>query len=149
MRKNILLCCLFLCVSFTTQAQGWLTDLDEAKKIANEKNQKIILVFQGSDWNPLCIRFEKEMWNNTEFKEYAKEHFVLLKAEFTRKEENRLSEELQEKNSKLKDKYNLDGHFPFVVVLNKEGEALGNTGYKKVSPYMYIKVLNSFKSAKE
>lgn len=149
MRKTVLLCCLLVCVAFSTQAQEWLTDIDEAKKIANEKNRKIILVFQGSDWNGLCIRFEKEMWNNAEFKEYAQEHFVMLKAEFTRKEENRLSEELQEKNKALKEKYNLDGHFPFVVVLNKDGGALGNTGYKQVSPYMYIKVLNSFGSSNE
>jgi len=145
MRKNILLCCLFVCAAFTTQAQQWLTDIDEAKKLANEKNQKIILVFQGSDWNGLCIRFEKEMWTNPEFTAYALEHFVMLKAEFPRKIENRLSEELQEKNKKLVEKYNLDRDFPYVVVLDKEGEELGSTGYKDVSPYMYIKVLNSFK----
>ena len=144
MRKNILLCCLFICVIFSTQAQEWLTDIDEAKKVATEKNRKIILVFQGSDWNGMCKRLEKEMWSNAEFLAYAREHFVMLKADFPRRVENRLPEELQKKNKRLIDKYNRDGDFPLVVVLNKDGEMLGTTGYKKVSPYMYIKLLNSF-----
>lgn len=144
MRKIILLCCFFSCVTFSAQAQEWFTDIDEALKTASEKNRKIILVFQGSDWNGMCKRLEKEMWTNTEFREYAQEHFVMLKADFPRRAENRLTEEQQEKNKRLKEKYNLSGTFPHVVVLNKEGEVQGTTGYKKVSPYMYIKVLNSF-----
>jgi len=144
MRKIVLLCCLFMCVQFTTQAQEWLTDIDEAKKMASEKNRKIVLVFSGSDWSSLCLRLEKEMWTNQEFRDYANEHFVLLKADFPRREENRLTEEQQEKNTKLAEKYNLDGDFPHVVVLNKEGEVLGFTGYKDVSPYLYTKLLDSF-----
>jgi len=149
MRNSILLCCFFIGVIFTSQAQEWLTDIDEAKKIANEKNRKIVLVFSGSDWSSLCLRLEKEMWTNPEFIAYAKDNFVMLKADFPRREENRLTEVQQEKNKKLSEKYNLDGDFPHVVVLDKEGEVLGMTGYKKVSPYMYIKLLNSFKSASE
>jgi len=149
MRKIILLCCFFTCVIFSSQAQEWLTDIDEALKIASEKNRKIILVFQGSDWNGMCRRLEKEIWTNAEFRAYAKEHFVMLKADFPRRVENRLPEILQKKNKKLAEKYNLDGDFPLVVVLNKKGEMLGTTGYKKVSIYMYIKVLNSFGSSNE
>ncbi len=149
MRKNILLCCFFICAIVTLQAQEWHIDIDEAKKTANEKNRKIILVFQGSDWNGMCIRLNKEMWTNSEFKKYAQEHFVMLKADFPRRAENRLTEAQYKKNKKLKEKYNRDGDFPFVVILNKEGEVLGTTGYKKVSPYMYIKVLNSFGSSNE
>tara|TARA_R110002073_G_scaffold40547_5_gene115323 strand:- start:480903 stop:481352 length:450 start_codon:yes stop_codon:yes gene_type:complete len=149
MKNFILLCCFFLCVNFTTQAQDWLLDINEAKKQASEKNQKIILVFEGSDWNGIGIRLNNEMWTNAEFKKYAKEHFVMLKADFPRRSENRLSESQQEKNDKLAEEYNRDGIFPFVVVLNKSGDVLGTTGYKKVSPYMYIKVLNSFDPVKE
>ena len=149
MRKIILLCCFFSCVIFPTQAQEWLTDIDEALKIASTKNRKIILVFQGSDWNGMCRRLEKEMWSNAEFIAYAQEHFVMLKADFPRRVENRLPETLQKKNKKLAEKYNRDGDFPLVVVLDKQGQILGTTGYKKVTPYMYIKVLNSFGSTNE
>jgi len=144
MRKIILLCCFIIGAVTSSQAQEWLTDIDEAKKIASEKNRKIILVFQGSDWNGICIRLDKEMWSNHEFVTYAQDHFVMLKADFPRRAENRLSDEQLEKNKKLKKEYNLNGTFPHVVVLNKDGDVLGTTGYKKISPYMYIKVLNSF-----
>ena len=149
MRKFTLLCCILICATFPTQAQDWITDLDEAKKIANEKNRKIIVVFQGSDWNGICIRLNKEMWTNPEFQKYAKEHFVMLKADFPRRKENLLSKEQQEKNSKLADLYNLDRTLPLVAILNKNGDLLGTTGYKKVEPYKYIELLNFFKSAND
>ena len=145
MEKNRLLCCLLVCFAFTTQAQEWLTDFDQAKKIANEKNRKIILVFEGSDWNGLSKRLDREIWASQEFKDYAKEHYVMLKADFPKRRENELSEAQQEKNNALADMYNRDGIFPLVVILNKKGEVLGTTGYKNVEPYMYIKLLNFFK----
>jgi len=66
MKKIIILCCVVLCAISTVHAQKWHTDFEEAKKVALEKNRKIIVVFQGSDWNGLCIRLNKEMWTNPE-----------------------------------------------------------------------------------
>ena len=48
---------------------------------------------------------------------YAKDHFVMLKADFPRKRANKLNSEQQEKNNKLAEIYNQKGYFPFVVVL--------------------------------
>ena len=145
MKKLTLLCCAFLCTISTIQAQKWHTDFEEAKKVAAEKNRKIIVVFQGSDWNGLCIRLNKEMWTNTEFQKYAEENYVMLKADFPRRKENMLSKEQLEKNNKLADMYNRDRVFPFVAIVDKQGELLGTTGYKKVSADQYIELLNFFK----
>jgi thioredoxin-related protein len=130
--------------SLTLSAQEWLSDFESAKEIALEKNQRIVLVFQGSDWCAPCIKLEKEIWDSMEFNTYAKNNFVLLKADFPRKKKNQLSEIQQEKNNKLAEKYNPNGFFPRVVVLNKNAEIIGSTGYKKISPADYIKLLNSF-----
>ena len=43
------------------------------------------------------------------------------------------------------EKYNKHGYFPFVAVINENGELLGSTGYKKTTPEDYIKTLTSFK----
>ena len=145
MKKIVFLCCFFVCAIFTSQAQEWLTDFEEAKKVASEKNRKIILVFQGSDWNALCKRLDKEMWQNAEFKKYAKDNYVLLKADFPKRRENILSAEQRAKNKELAEAFNKQGIFPHVVVLNSKGEELGFTGYKKVAPYQYIELLNFFK----
>jgi len=145
MKKLITICCALLCVISTVHAQKWHTDFEAAKKVAVEKNRKIIVVFQGSDWNGLCIRLNKEMWSNTEFRKYAKENYVMLKADFPRRKENMLSKEQLEKNNKLADLYNRDRVFPLVAVVDKQGTLLGTTGYKKVAVHQYIDLLNFFK----
>ncbi len=78
------------------------------------------------------------------FKAYAKKHYVMLKADFPRKKKNRLTAEQQQMNNMLMEKYNNKGYFPYVVVLDKNGTFLGGTGYKKISPKEYIKLLDSF-----
>lgn len=144
MKKSILLCSFLFFVIISMKSQEWQTDLNKAQKIASKKNQKIILVFQGSDWCAPCIKLDNEIWSSKEFIAYSKEHFVMLKADFPRKKKNKLDNIQQEKNNKLAEKYNTNGYFPFVVVLDKNANVLGNTGYKKVSPSEYIKILNSF-----
>jgi len=144
MKKIILATGLMLLTFINLSAQEWLTDFNKAQKIAKEKKQKIILVFQGSDWCAPCMKLEKEIWNSEEFKTYAKENFVLLKADFPRKRKNKLSKEQQKKNGVLAEKYNERGIFPLVVVIDKTGKALGTTSYKKTTPKEYIKILISF-----
>jgi thioredoxin-related protein len=101
-------------------------------------------VFQGSDWCAPCIKLDREIWSSEEFKTYAEKNFVEVKADFPRKKKNTLSKEQQLKNNQLMEKYNTRGYFPFVAILDKNGNLLGNTGYKKTSPAAYIKLLASF-----
>lgn len=135
---------LFTVSFFITNAQNWNTDFETAKKIAKEQNQNIVLVFQGSDWCAPCMKLEKEIWNSVEFQDYSKKHFVLLKADFPKKKSNQLSKEQQKKNDLLAEKYNQNGYFPLVLVLDKTGKILGTTGYKSLSPTEYVKLLSSF-----
>lgn len=143
--KKIILSVLLLILVFTSNAQEWNTDFSKAKKEASEKNRKIVLVFQGSDWCAPCIKLDREIWSTPEFINYSKEHFIMLKADFPRKSKNKLTESQQKQNNQLMEKYNTQGYFPFVAVLDKNGKMLGNTGYKKTSPSEYIKTLTSFK----
>ena len=131
-------------VSFA-YAQEWQTDLSVAQGIAKKENKVIILVFQGSDWCAPCIKLDKNIWSTEEFKAYAKDHFVMLKADFPRKKKNALPTDQQEKNKVLADKYNKEGFFPHVLVLDADGEILGETGYEKLTPKEYINLLTSFK----
>ena len=90
--KNILLISLVVFFSVNAYSQNWMADLEESKKIATVGNKKIILVFQGSDWCAPCINLDKKIWNSEEFKEYAKNNYVMLRADFPRKKKNALSE---------------------------------------------------------
>lgn len=143
MKKIIIIIALFFNV-FTIQAQEWETNFNHAKDLASKENKNIVLVFQGSDWCAPCIKLDREIWKTLEFKNYAKEHFILVKADFPRKNKNKLSETQQLNNKKLMEIYNANGYFPFVAVLDKNGKVLGNTGYKKTTPSKYIELLSSF-----
>lgn len=126
-------------------AQQWETNADEAMSLAAKQHKPVILVFQGSDWCAPCIRLDREVWSSETFKTYARDHFIMLKADFPRKKKNALSKEQEEANARLAEKYNQQGVFPLVVVLDEHGTVLGKTGYKKIPPEEYIAHLESFK----
>lgn len=144
MKKIIVaLLVMVVCVS-TTMAQEWQTDINVAKEIASKESKPIILVFQGSDWCAPCIKLDREIWSTDTFKKYAKENYVMLKADFPRRKKNTLSESQKKANVLLAEEYNKQGFFPFVVVLDSKGKVLGESSYKKTTPENYIKELNAF-----
>ena len=135
---------LLVLVSNIGLAQDWQTDFEEAKKIATEQDKNIIIVFSGSDWCAPCIKLDKNIWQSEAFKKEAAEEWVLVKANFPRKKVNELSKEQTEHNRKLAEKYNIEGSFPLVVILDKNGKVLGKMGFKNVSPEEYIKMIHAF-----
>tara|TARA_R110002051_G_scaffold81617_1_gene145682 strand:- start:6391 stop:6831 length:441 start_codon:yes stop_codon:yes gene_type:complete len=145
MKKYIVLLLIALASFGSITAQEWNTDFTTAKKLAKRNNLPIVLVFQGSDWCAPCIKLDREVWSTDEFKAYAKEHYVMLQADFPRRKNNALSEEQLNKNKALAEKYNRQGIFPFVVVMNAKGDVYGVTSYKKMNTKEYIKELNSFR----
>ena len=90
-----------LLLSLFLEAQDWQTDLGTAKALASKEDKTIILVFQGSDWCAPCMKLEREIWTSDTFKTYAKDHYVMIKADFPRKRGNALSKEQQERNGSL------------------------------------------------
>tara|TARA_R110002124_G_scaffold131910_2_gene294382 strand:- start:14037 stop:14477 length:441 start_codon:yes stop_codon:yes gene_type:complete len=136
----------FIFASLTAvTAQEWQTNFDTAKEIAISQDRPIILVFQGSDWCAPCIKLDREVFSTDTFKTFAKEHYVMLKADFPKRKKNALSEEQQKLNNGLAEKYNKRGIFPLVVVLDKNGTVLGETGYFKASPSQYIAHIEEIK----
>lgn len=140
--KKIILAILIL-VSNCGLAQNWQTDFEEAKKIASDQNKNIIIVFSGSDWCAPCIKLDKNIWQSEAFKNEAAKEWVLVKANFPRKKANELSKEQTEYNRKLAEKYNIEGSFPLVVILDKSGKVLGKMGFKNVSPEEYITMIHA------
>ena len=143
--KTLIIAVLFTFIGFSNlSAQDCQTDLSTAKEIAKKEKKPIVLVFQGSDWCGPCIKLDREVWSTDEFKKYSKDHFVMLKADFPKRSKNALSKEQQERNNALAEKYNKNGYFPFVVVLNAKGEVKGSTGYKKMEVVQFEKLLSSY-----
>jgi len=131
-------------ISSMVCAQNWETNWTIASEKAEKNNQNIILVFSGSDWCAPCIKLDKEIWSTHEFQELSKNNFIMLRADFPRKSKNSLNREQQEHNNSLAEKYNQNGYFPYVVVLNSKGKVLGSLGYEKTTPELYFKKLKAF-----
>ncbi|MCK4653779.1 MAG: thioredoxin family protein, partial [Candidatus Cloacimonetes bacterium] len=64
---------------------NWLTNLEEAQKISQEKGIPIFVDFTGSDWCGWCFKLRDDIFSQEEFIKYAKENLVLLKLDFPRK----------------------------------------------------------------
>jgi thioredoxin-related protein len=140
MRKLVVL--VTLTISNLVFSQNWQTNFDEAKKIALEQDKNIIIVFSGSDWCAPCIKLDKNIWQSEAFKKEAEKEWLLVKADFPRKRANELSKEQTDHNRKLAEKYNMEGSFPLVVLLDKNAKVLGKMGFKNVSPEEYIKMIH-------
>ena len=125
-------------------SQDWQTSYDRSLIKAKNENKKIILVFQGSDWCGPCIKLSQEIWSSDYFINYSNKKFVMLQADFPRKKKNFLSDEQQKSNNLLAEKYNPNGYFPFVVIIDKNENLLGEMGYKKTTPEDFIKIIESF-----
>lgn len=141
MEKRFLL--LFLLLSSIGFAQNWQTNFDDVKAQALKENKNILLVFSGSDWCAPCIRLDNVVWKSEAFKNESDKNWVIYKADFPKKKANQLTAEQAENNKKLAEKYNRNGSFPLVILLNKNEELIGMTGFKNISASDYIQLLHS------
>ncbi|TGD56765.1 thioredoxin family protein [Flavobacterium humi] len=102
----------------------WEPDFNNAKKIAKEKNELILLNFSGSDWCGPCILLRKEYIESQVFTDMANENLVLVNADFPRKKKNIGTPEQVRRNEALAEIYNKEGSFPLTLLLNADGKVL-------------------------
>ncbi|PRZ23404.1 thioredoxin family protein [Flavobacterium granuli] len=135
---------LLLFITAMGYSQVWNTNFNLAKEDSLSKNIPILLVFSGSDWCAPCIKLDTNIWQSAEFKAYAAEKLILVRADFPKKKQNQLQDQIKKQNQDLAEIYNKEGIFPLVLLLDNTGKILGATSYKNVPPKEYISLLNSF-----
>ena len=111
--------CVFLAAPFARAESGWLNDYKKAQQEATATNKFLLLDFTGSDWCGWCRKFDKEIWSQPQFKDYARENLVLVEIDFPRAKPQ--SVELRKQNQELAQQYEVQG-FPTIVVLNGNGQ---------------------------
>lgn len=131
---------MFVCLISAAFAaeEGWLTDFEQAKKEAAEKNRPILVDFSGSDWCGWCIKLESEVFSKKEFNDFAKDSLVLLQVDFPRRKEQ--TDEQKHANETLARRYAVQG-LPTVLLLDAEGKELARTGYRPGGAENYVKHL--------
>jgi thioredoxin-related protein len=115
-------------------APTWLTDLDEAKKVAAKEKKDILVDFTGSDWCGWCIKLKKEVFDLPAF-EAATKKFVLVELDFPNKKPQ--SDELKAKNRAAQQKYGITG-FPTILLMDAQGEVYARTGYQAGGAEKYV-----------
>ena len=102
----------------------WEPSFENAKKLASEKNELILLNFSGSDWCGPCIMLRKEYLENDAFTSMANNHLILVNADFPRNKKKLGTLEQINRNESLAEKYNKKGIFPLTLLLNADGKVL-------------------------
>jgi len=122
--------------------EGWLTNIEKAKKQA--KGKMILVEFTGSDWCPPCKALKKNVFNTDKFKAYAKENLVLVELDFPR-DKSKLSKEQIAYNKAQATKFGIRG-YPTVFLLDASGkEIMKKVGFGRTSVESYIKMLKDAK----
>ena len=129
------------CSVLNCTAQQWQKDLDIGLKEAAQQNKKVLLFFSVPEHCDTCVKLEQKVFKSPEFLAFASDNYVLVKIDFSYEQEG-LSKDQLEKNLLIVEKYNKDGFFPHVVVLNKEAKIAGKAGvYNNETPYEYMSLL--------
>ena len=122
MKKTItVILVLFALTTFgQTNKVKWLTNLEEAKKIAKKEHKPILLYFTGSDWCAPCKALEENVFTTERFIYYA-DNLVLVKVDIPRAIDI-ISKKQLKYNKKLLKKYNKEEKFYYLLALNHKGQ---------------------------
>ena len=123
-------------------APEWLTDYKKAQQEAKTSNRLLLVDFTGSDWCGWCIKLDKEVFSKPEFKDYANKNLVLMEADFPRAKAQAVG--LKKQNQELAQQYQIQG-FPTIIVLNGDGQKIGELGYMEGGATTFIAELEKLR----
>ena len=125
--------------SLTRAESDWLHDWNKAQEEAKANHKLLFLNFTGSDWCGWCIKFDKDVLSQPQFKNYAHDNLVLVELDFPRRKSLPVEETKQ--NRQLAQQYEVLG-FPTIVVLNSTGQKVWQfDGYFSGGPEAFLEQL--------
>lgn len=115
---------------------GWTTDYPKALAEGKAQKKMVMLDFTGSDWCEWCIKLKKEVFSQPKFKEYAAKNLILVELDYPNDKPQSI--EIKKQNSALLNKYNSEGIFPAIIVLNSDGKRIGELSYVPGGPDAFL-----------
>ena len=106
--------------SFSQEAKTLQNSLSKAK----EEHKKVLFFFSGSDWCSPCVKFKRKYIDSEDFIAFASSNLIVFNADFPRQKKNALSKEQISENEKLAEKYNPNGQFPLIILLDENGKTV-------------------------
>jgi protein disulfide-isomerase len=126
----------------TPSKPGWITSYEQGQQEAKANNKLVLLDFTGSDWCGWCVLLDREVFSKPQFKEYASKNLVLVEVDFPKMKP--MSEAIRAQNVRLATRYQIQA-FPTIVVLNGDGQIVGELGYMQGGPDAFIAVLEKLR----
>ena len=120
----------------------WLTDYKKAQQEAKTSNRLLLVDFTGSDWCGWCIKLDREVFSKAEFKDYASKNLVLMEVDFPRAKAQTVG--VKKQNQELAQQYQIQG-FPTILVLNGDGQKIGELGYMEGGAATFIAELEKLR----
>lgn len=102
---------------------------------AKEQQKPILLYFSGSDWCVNCIRFDKQIVQDTVFQNFALDNILLYNADFPQRKN--INPEQLKQNETLAARYNPEGIFPTIVLYFTDADFV-LIDYKKDNTAQFI-----------
>jgi protein disulfide-isomerase len=136
MQKYLLTALVLLSGARFSFAGLWTEKFDEALTEAKESGKYVLVDFSGSDWCGWCMKLDKEVFSQKEFKDFAKSNLVCVLLDFPRQKPQ--SNKQKKANQALMEKYTVKG-FPTVLLLSPQGDVTAQTGYKPGGAEAYVK----------
>jgi thioredoxin-related protein len=125
--------------SFARAESDWKHNYSKAQEEAKANHKMLLLNFTGSDWCGWCIKFDRDVLSQPQFKNFAHDNLVLVELDFPRRKSQPVEETKQ--NRQLAQQYEVMG-FPTIVVLNSTGQKVWQfDGYFPGGPDAFIQQL--------
>jgi protein disulfide-isomerase len=134
------------CPAMPMQDKDWETNFKLASAKAEKGSRYLLLNFSGSDWCVWCNKLDSEVFNNTEFKKYARDNLVCVLLDFPVTKPQNM--DLKKQNAALAGKYEVSG-YPTLVILNSKGDLINKTGYLAGGAKKYVEHLKTIISEYE
>src|SRR4051812_10542795 len=120
----------------------WIEDFRLAQAIASQLNRDILVVFTSMDSSEWSQRLDKEIFQQEQFKDYARKNLVLVRIDFPKTAKQ--PEKLAEQNRLLAEAHGIRG-YPTVVFINPRGQKFGEAKYMKGGPEAFIAALDQLR----
>lgn len=150
MKTNTVLLSLVLAIVLSVSSaslaigEGWVDNFEKAKAKAASEGKDLLVDFTGSDWCGWCIKLDKEVFQEESFKTGAPKDFILVALDYPR-DKSKMTEDIINQNSKLKDEYGIRG-YPTIFLMDAKGRPYAQTGYQAGGPEKYLTHLAELKA---
>jgi hypothetical protein len=108
----------------------WESNFDVAKQRSIKENKIILIHFVHKSGDGKNVKLEKEVFETSEFIDYANKQVVLLKIDLGIEQTS--SEKQFYHNAIIRERYNSGAVAPYTVITDADGKVLKTWNYKKL-----------------